>query len=144
MKTMKKILLVFAGILAFCSVHAQQLVKSINAASYYAQDSTTFYFGVPNSTTLIIVEFTGLDEADATVNFGHGTYDQTIFVSAAVTGNPFTMDNTDADNLSWVKLDGTKTEKYVLAVGAERWRGSYLTLNIIWGSVESGTINVYY
>jgi hypothetical protein len=141
---MKRILFIVALVIVAMQVNAQRLQQTISAAKYQAQDTTTIAFQVPTDVHIVFVEFTTLNAADAVLAFLHVPYDGGTAALMDITGNPFTLNQTATTYLHITNFLGVTKKTYSITITDDVWKGSILGFDIIWNSVTTGNINIYW
>jgi hypothetical protein len=141
---MKRILFIVALVISALQINAQRLQETISAAKYQAQDTTTIAFQVPANVHIVFVEFTTLNAADAKLALLHVTYNGETAVLMDITGNPFTLNQTAATYRHITNFLGVAKTTYSIAITDDIWKGSIMGFDIIWNSVTTGNINIYW
>jgi hypothetical protein len=150
---MKKIIVLGLFMLCALGVKAQtQRIGDIeanwSAATYYAYDTTTFILNVAQDVNAIIVDYSDLNADDAVLKIGladaYGVWAGDLQWSGSTSADSVILDaTTNAKTIR--KSDGTR---YTVArqsfITDKDWPGGYVAFTIVWNSVTSGRIKIYY
>lgn len=128
------------------NIHAQKLRATISAADFYAQDTTSFFYtvGDKKNVKMVIVDFTTLDADDAVLTLGYGRNDHKAVYAIDITGNPWTLNTSDATLTFTSDYNTVAYTTNAVIVSDIDWRSDYLAFTVIWNSVTSGEIEVWW
>ena len=150
-----KHLFVLIGLLLGLSVTAQEFQKSINVATYYAQDSTTFFLGAAKGKQLVMLDFTTVDKPDiefrigSTVKEKDGTFKGAGYLAFVPEGGTTAVDSIILDTVAYAQTiktsTGTRYTTYRVFLHYEDgFPSEYVALTFFWGTAESGKVDVYF
>ena len=146
---MKRITVLFALICLFVGAFAQQQpLTNVNAATYYALDTTTFFVQVNKAATHVWVDYTTLNADDAVLFLGIASVNDVLGH-----GDFNWSGGSTPDSLVLNVTANTRTQKLSTGVRSSTarhyWRfddgikTNMLAVTIKWNSVTSGRIKIY-
>ena len=138
------LVLCFAGILS-----AQTLQGNYDVSRYVANDTTTFYLGIPKDTKLIYVDYTDLDADDAEMQLGAAGNDLLGWGRLSLTVESTAVDSVILDatnNAATAKnSSGTRsTTSRTYIWFPDGIPSNFLAVTFLWNSVTTGRIKIYF
>jgi len=150
-----KHLFVLIGLFLAMSVNAQSLQLDKLVATYYAQDSTTFFLGAAKGKKAVLVDFTTVNKPDiefrigSTVKEADGTFQCAGYLAFTPEGTSTSVDSILLDTVAYAQTiktsAGTRYTTYRIFLHySDGIPTDNVALTFFWGTATTGRVKVYF
>ncbi len=152
---MKRLVILSALVIASLQIQAQKFQASLSAERFSAQDTSTLYLGVAEDVKLIYVDYTNLNADDAVLKVGAAGEDMQgwgglTWTVGATTTDSLILDAT-SNSATSKRASFVATYNGVRYVNSRSWLwfpdglpSRFVAITILWNSVTTGKVDIYF